>query len=936
MSGEDGQIRIKVNLDTQELDKDIQKVQDKLSRQNETLSRQTILVEKLTARYEQLYAKAQETSKPNAQSNKIFEEIRKLEGEYSNLQNAFKTAKLDPNVDEYKLQKILDKMSELKFKIIDLKKQYNEAKFSPDMQNKLRSLGQEIDLAISKEERLTNEVKRTEDELEKLSSKRISSSDKNINGISKNLEEIKDKVSETTDQFEKMHERTKGIFSSLGDKISGIGRRILNLAMSAFVFNIISSGFRAISRGIQTLLSQDESFNNSLQNIKANLATAFYPIYQACLPALRSLGQMLSWISGQVASFISMITGTSIKANQEGAQSIMKQANPKMPSDNLSEGYDNIGKSAKSSEKDIKSLNKTLDKNKRELASFDKIEVLKSENSQSGIPKSPSGDIGKKSSMGSATSTISGFNQELGKLDTSFLDGIIRKFKELSDLFSTGFDVGFIDRNFNQIIDGLERIGRVSKRILNDPKVATGFNKALNSIVYNLGVISGSIVSVGITTGRLLVGGIAHFLEQSEERIKKQLTKCFNITTEVSNFAGNISSAFANIFEVFGGQEAQRSLGNLLSGCEAIIGDFVLNVSDIMVTLGQVILSPFINHQDEIKQAYQGILEAIEPITNGIKTHFENLGDSFNSITENSIKPALQTIGKIWDDIFGKIVQSWNKYVSPKLKEIGDKFNEVMNGKVGDAIRKVTGFINKFWEVTRDIIGWLWNLLKPFVNWFIETFIDNISEGVKNMSVLFMDVFGEVVSTIGNFWDMLTGLIDFITGMFTGNWEKAWKGAEKAFNGFVNVMKSSVNVVISLINGLVNGVTSAINAMIRGLNRISFDLPDWLGGGHFGLNIPEIPKNWGNIPKLAKGAVLEGGNPFLAWVNDQPKGQKNIETPLSTMIEAFKQAGVSSQSKDIVIEANGDFSQFIRFLNFKIKEEDARIGQSFVSGDSWI
>ena len=59
MSEEDGQIRIKVNLDTRELDKYIQKVQDKLSRQNETLSRQTIPVEKLTARYEQLYAKAQ-------------------------------------------------------------------------------------------------------------------------------------------------------------------------------------------------------------------------------------------------------------------------------------------------------------------------------------------------------------------------------------------------------------------------------------------------------------------------------------------------------------------------------------------------------------------------------------------------------------------------------------------------------------------------------------------------------------------------------------------------------------------------------------------------------------------------------------------------------------------------------------------------------------
>ena len=53
------------------------------------------------------------------------------------------------------------------------------------------------------------------------------------------------------------------------------------------------------------------------------------------------------------------------------------------------------------------------------------------------------------------------------------------------------------------------------------------------------------------------------------------------------------------------------------------------------------------------------------------------------------------------------------------------------------------------------------------------------------------------------------------------------------------------------------------------------------------------------------------------------------------MIEAFKQAGNSS-SPNITIEANGDFAQFIRLLNFKLKQEDARIGQSFVSGDVWV
>ena len=54
------------------------------------------------------------------------------------------------------------------------------------------------------------------------------------------------------------------------------------------------------------------------------------------------------------------------------------------------------------------------------------------------------------------------------------------------------------------------------------------------------------------------------------------------------------------------------------------------------------------------------------------------------------------------------------------------------------------------------------------------------------------------------------------------------------------------------------------------------------------------------------------------------------------MIEAFKKAGVSAQNQNIIIEANGDFSEFIRILNFKLKEENARVGQSFVTGDCWI
>ncbi len=130
----DGQIRIKVNLDTQEIDKDIQKLQEKLEKQNESLNRQSIVVEKLTSRYEILYKKAQETALPTVESQKILQEIWKIEKEYKNLKNLYDTTKLSPNADSAKVQEIIKELDQMSSKLIDLKKQFREAQFSPEMQ----------------------------------------------------------------------------------------------------------------------------------------------------------------------------------------------------------------------------------------------------------------------------------------------------------------------------------------------------------------------------------------------------------------------------------------------------------------------------------------------------------------------------------------------------------------------------------------------------------------------------------------------------------------------------------------------------------------------------------------------------------------------------------------------------------------------------------
>lgn len=134
--------------------------------------------------------------------------------------------------------------------------------------------------------------------------------------------------------------------------------------------------------------------------------------------------------------------------------------------------------------------------------------------------------------------------------------------------------------------------------------------------------------------------------------------------------------------------------------------------------------------------------------------------------------------------------------------------------------------------------------------------------------------------------DMLGKLGTFVKSVFAGDWKSA-------FEAIVGFAKDATNMGNIIAESFANGFIKAINAIIDAINSISIDIPDWVpvfGGKKWdGPNIP----NWNahvSLPRLANGAVIQGGQPFLAWLGDQPRGQTNIETPLATMVEAFKQA----------------------------------------------
>ena len=188
------------------------------------------------------------------------------------------------------------------------------------------------------------------------------------------------------------------------------------------------------------------------------------------------------------------------------------------------------------------------------------------------------------------------------------------------------------------------------------------------------------------------------------------------------------------------------------------------------------------------------------------------------------------------------------------------------------------------------------------------------------------DVFGQLGTWIYN------NVVSPILSFFDSIWEGIKTGVKKAINFVIEI----INGLIGGFEGFVNILVKGINLIIGGLNKISFDIPDWvplIGGKKFGFNLPEMKgASFSRIPKLAQGAVIPPNREFLAVLGDQKHGT-NIEAPLQTIVDAFNIAlaqnnGYGGGNTEVILELDG--REFGRAVVEQGGIENRRIGTRMV------
>lgn len=253
----------------------------------------------------------------------------------------------------------------------------------------------------------------------------------------------------------------------------------------------------------------------------------------------------------------------------------------------------------------------------------------------------------------------------------------------------------------------------------------------------------------------------------------------------------------------------------------------------------------------------------------------------FNSVWTDAVDPLIQQITKCWKDFTSILLELWKKYGKDILSDLGEfvvktieLFQSIWDNVLEPIITPFLETISWLWD--KHLKGMIQNIgefiaelidgalkiynkfIQPIVKWLLEVLSPAWSFLTTTVIGLLGSMFGFISDIVSSIMRVLTGLIKFITGVFTGDWKKAWEGVKDIFKGIFDMLKSIITTPI-------NYIIDVLNGLIAGLNKIKFDVPDWvpvIGGKKFGFDIPKIQKfeNGGVLFKETYGVMGEYNN----------------------------------------------------------------------------
>lgn len=485
------------------------------------------------------------------------------------------------------------------------------------------------------------------------------------------------------------------------------------------------------------------------------------------------------------------------------------------------------------------------------------------------------------------TRLVDVFNVFLNEINWSELNRSLKDFWVAIEPYAEQFGEGLIDFFEDVLRIGADVINKIPGFLdgitgaLNggNPETARQWGYALGVLAVGLvalkgiGTVLGAIATIGAAFTTLSAGlagvfgssGIFATIGASMSNLFAPFTTKFGeMIARASGGAGTLGEAFMAVFGPAGVVTISlialvAGLGYVFATNEKVRQSFSDAIATIQEGL-QPIIELFTNTiLPDLQAGWQGLLDILSPLG----TFLEG---AFTSIWQDIINPALTYIGEtVLPELAGAFENLWNNVLVPLGEFLGSVLEPVIQiisdaltilwetiivpladaigsvlGKAFEGLVEVFNFVIEAIQPLIDVLTFLWdNVLKPIVNFLWDVF-----------KPVFEDVFKAIGGIIDSIGTVFGGLIDFITGIFTMNWEKAW-------NGIVDIFRGIFNLIPTIAESVINGVIHIINGIVDGFNLLT---------GTVGIpEIPDIPTV--TLPRFADGGFPNTGEMFLAREN---------------------------------------------------------------------
>lgn len=637
-----------------------------------------------------------------------------------------------------------------------------------------------------------------------------------------------------------------GLFSNTSRKVTQ-GTRSMSIGNNAFlqsmkyllpsliVYQLIGGAISKLASGMMKSLSTNDQFAKSLNQIKVNLLTAFYPIYTAALPAINALMESLAMLTGQLASFIANIFGTTYQAAKQGASGLY---------DNVQALEDTDSAASKAKEK--------VDKLQRSLMGFDEINRIGlEEDSDSDLDSSvtnnkPNVDFGEATGNYTTPAWMKNMQKLMKDFFKPFQDAWKNQGQKVIDAWKYAL---------TEVLGLASAIGKSFMEVWTD---GTG-----QKFIENILILLADVLNI--------IGDIAKAFKDAwndDGRGTDLIRSIFNMLNSVLELLHSIAISF-------------REAWNDGTG-EAIAANILEIFTNIFNTIGYI--AQGLQTAWDANNTGEQIFSIILNIINDILTHINNMTKATEEWAKSldftplltSVKKLLESIQPLSDKVGEGLEWFYINVLLPLAKftieDLVPAFLKVLSG----AIDLLSGIIDAF---------------KPAFKFFWDEFLQPLAAWTDGIVVDVLNALGDALSGIGKWLSQHgKGFSDFVIvlGTFAGV-----VGGIIAVANAIEVMVGIFTALSAIISGAggVMGALGSLMAILGGPLTIAIGIAvaagvllwkNWDTVKEKATQLGDwIKEKWDNI----KSATSEAWDSVKKWSSEKWEATKKVVSDTANNIK---------------------------------------------------